>query len=258
MFFIISIVGYFDTAGRRIGLLAIMWMASLLASDRVTAQSKPANLPGEAIEVSIGSAPSDPLQITLEVVDNSSEIFQTVHYSVQNRSDKFVRSSVISFSDGRSSAGQTSVSFYSSLVPGQIYQSAIREERFNLRGGNKRVLRVDFVLFADGTTWGNDWGGYSAMVYGQIAGKSAAAKYVRGLIDADDRAELSKFFGQDPSEAETPKPREPKADEKWNRGYVLGYHSAIWLLRKSFEKSGIEGVEVGREELEKSVLLKQL
>jgi len=234
-------------------LLALISTVSLFAPRRAPAQSKPLILPNEPIEVSIKSAPSDPLQITLEAVDNSSEIFQTVRYSVQNKSFKFVGSSVIMFTDGGSKAGQTTVSSFSFLVPGQTYLSAIREERYNLRGGNNRVLSVDFVLFADGTSWGSDSGGYSAMVYGQIAGKAEAVRHVRSLLESNDRPELSKLFGADASEIQPPKPSEEKADEKWNRGYASGYRSAISMLRRSFEKSDIEGVRETLCELEKSL-----
>jgi hypothetical protein len=192
-----------------------------------------------------------PLVITVINVDNVAEAYQTVNYSVQNVSSKKIKAYVLHHAN-QSSVGGTNIRFFQSFAPGQIIQDSFSESRLNLKTDEKIFLSVDYVAFEDGSAWGKDSQKQSEYVSGYKEGQRKAVNQARQLLADMDKNALLKLLQQQSSEINPPEINEKK-NERWLRGYVLGYRVVHGGLRGAYEKQGAEAVSSKLDEMEKFI-----
>lgn len=192
-----------------------------------------------------------PLVITVINVDNVAEAYQTVNYSVQNVSSKKIKAYVLHHAN-QSSVGGTNIRFFQSFAPGQIIQDSFSESRLNLKTDEKIFLSIDYVAFEDGSAWGKDSQKQSEYISGYKEGQRKAVNQARQLLTDMDKNALPKLLQQQSNEINPPEINEKK-NERWLRGYVLGYRVVLGGLRSAYEKQGAEAVSSKLDEMEKFI-----
>ena len=183
-----------------------------------------------------------PLKITLVDVDNSDSSFQKINYAVQNVSGKPITGYVI-WESGKST-GKVATNFFP-IKPFQasvIYTGESFVERENIKDDENVSLSVDYVEFADGSSWGNDTQGQSKHIAGGRAGVNAAAEQLSDLIGKGEVGVLTALLKRDLVDIEVPLSGTAQND-KWQYGFRSGYKSAVSFLNKHWGKEDKEILE---------------
>ena len=111
------------------------------------------------------------------------------------------------------------------FVPGQIMQEELWVGANESLKNRAFLLAVDFVLFADGTTWGKDELGISKKIDAFQEGKKAAVKCAKELLGNRDVAGLKSFFDSEPTDANAGEKGLP-VDESLRTEFIRGYKFA--------------------------------
>ncbi|MGI8468324.1 MAG: hypothetical protein ACR2N3_07715 [Pyrinomonadaceae bacterium] len=167
-----------------------------------------------------------PLRISIIGVDNSARNFQPIIYTVQNVGNKPIRAYTIL--GGKVITNSFAVRL---LQPGDIYQSDIIIERQAIKEGKEIFLSIDYVEFADGTSWGSDTQRKSKHIAGERAGRNAAIRQVKEFLRTGDTATLTNFLSQPITTLTVPNPQANLGAE-WNKGFQRGYKSIISILKQ--------------------------
>jgi gas vesicle protein len=236
-----------------LGFLCLMLLNGLLIvfllnSNLAQTLDKPAE-DHPPIVVEIVKQEDCPLLITLMSVDNSIEKNQTINFSVQNLSSKKIRSYVLFHAD-EFGVGGASIRFFSIFAPAQIGQDSFSEARANIKSNGKMFLSVDYVKFADGSSWGKDTQKQSEYISGQSEGTKTAVKQIKQLIISRNKEILSNMLQKEMDELNPPDIDEKKS-AKWRNGLVAGYRSVLISVRSAHEQNGMEAVSLKIEEIEK-------
>lgn len=175
-----------------------------------------------------------PLLISVLSTENADAMFQIVNYSIQNVSRKPVLAYTLE-GNGKG-VGKIITSWYNKLFqPQTVKFEQFYEERANIRPESKLSLSIDYVLFADGSSWGEDKHQTSERIIQYIAGRKAAVEYVRKLIEKNNREVLSELFEQDIVEFQVPIP-DSKMDEMLQRNFRSGYKSVLLTLQQNKDR----------------------
>lgn len=177
-----------------------------------------------------------PILISVFNTENSDRTFQTVNYSIQNVSQKPILSYTL-VGNGKGVGKIITSSYISKLFqPQAVNFEQFYEERANIRPESKLSLSIDYVLFADGSSWGEDERKTSEQIIQYIAGRKAAVEYFRKLIEKNDREVLSKLFEQDIVEFQVPIP-DSKMDEMLQRNFRSGYKGVLLTLQQNKDQN---------------------
>lgn len=91
-------------------------------------------------------------------------------------------------------------------------------------------MSVDYVYFADGSSWGEDKLQKSKKIIQFYTGMKAALDDLTKALQSG-RTDLMKILDQDALDIQVPMP-EPNMDNNSSRGFQTGYKGAIRILQK--------------------------
>lgn len=190
----------------------------------------------------VATKQEDPVRVQITQVDNSSTYVQVINFAVDNNSEKPVVAITV--------VGNrilTSHFTENPLNPGDTYAGKMIISRNAIKPNEEVVLSIDFVKFADGSTWGLDIQKESERINGFVSGASAATEHIRGLVTGNDRQRLDRFLDQDVKELEVSAQDNSKGS-KWKKGYRLGYKSVILILKRVERKAEVLQRKLNRVE----------
>jgi hypothetical protein len=156
---------------------------------------------------------------------------------VRNDSQKSIRTIVIT---GFPKDANHVVGF-GTLRPGATRKLSYGD--LNARKTNEMfTLAVDYVLFTDGTHWGEDKAGESEFVYGILDGQKRIYQEVKKLNDGSDEA-LIEFLTK-PSNSNLPAELSPpggrtRKDEGFARGYTAWRHAFAFDFQNRGDLKGV-------------------
>lgn len=193
----------------------------------------------------------NPLRITVINVDNSPLSYQEVICSLQNVSNKPIRSyTLLGESKG---SGKIITGFFATrlLQTGESKTDTIPLERRGIKEGEAVLLSIDYVEFEDGSFWGNDSRGKSKALAGQREGTKASIRELKALIKNQNVSKANNVTNllRDLENVMVDVPDANQSDE-WKRGFRLGYKSVISILQ-GIEGQNIENLAKKLDEMEK-------
>lgn len=204
-------------------------------------------------EVSVYPQPDSPLQIFNVVAKtrksndfgNREMDVLTVDFNVQNIGDKPIRAYTIRQLDNDLDVFITS---YRLSAGGMLKANQSSNDSFGETGSTQRPknfrLAVDFIEFADGTTWGEDFFNSAPLFAGVKAGIKLMLENLKEINQKGGIEAVIKTLDQ-MKELTTP----AEQDEKWKRGFKIGSNSIKSRLKRVYETEREKGVET---ELQKS------
>ena len=215
-------------------------------------------------EISVYPQRDSPLQIS-NIVQRSEtsvdELGQTweshiVDYTIQNVSDKTVRGYTLrEFNRDFDTDLGGVISSYKLSGKGIFMPSQLSNEQM---GGSSRTLvspdspkikqssklAIDFIEFADGSTWGKDLSD-SAQLFAGIRG--GTKKVLENLKKSNQQGGIESVIKTLNEMKELTSPDDQ--NEKWKRGFRIGSNNMKSQLKRAYESGGNKGVE---DELQKS------
>ncbi len=213
-----------------------------------------ASLKQQKNEVSIYAQPDSPLQITNAVAkwrtstsNKSGKWYMlTVEFTSQNIGDKPIRAYAMRLFHGESDNNNEISSFNYPVILGlfdqhQSRSGSIAEGSFQKIPENIKIF-VDFVEFADGSTWGEDISKSAEKLAGLRAGAEASLEYLRNINKQNN---IEAVFDS-PDEIKVAPPE--SQSDMWQRGFFLGKMITKAHLKSVYSKQGKEAAET---ELEK-------
>lgn len=187
----------------------------------------------EPVKVKIAMQENCPLKVTVINVDTSNSDHQVINYSIQNISVKPIEAYVL-VGNGERGGRVVTNSFTTNLFQANEFKSSdLPIERETIKEKSIIVLSIDYVEFADGSSWGNDSQGKSQHITGARAGRKAAIKQLKELIknqNAGDVNSPSSLLEQNVIEINVVVP-ENNLSTEWNQGYKSGYKSVISVIQ---------------------------
>lgn len=173
-----------------------------------------------------------PLQIMVINVDNSNQDSQTVNYRLQNLSNKPIRAYTL-LSDERNGQIITN-SFTTELLQVGKHQFSsflVKQEKED----ETISLSIDYIEFADGSSWGIDKEETSKEIAGEREGRIAAIKQLKDSIKNQNMTSSyngKNLLEQDVRELSIDIPKTNQSD-KWKAGFRGGYKAVISLVQMS-------------------------
>lgn len=197
------------------------------------------------IDVKVKEQNGSPLRIIIQNVDNSNAEFQIVNYTIQNISDKKIRA--ITFASDKITTVHYSAKFFES---GTSLPSDLYIERENIRGHKEIIFSIDYVVFEDNTTWGDDVEKTSEGINGFQIGQKKAFDELTELFSNQNSSQIVDLL-QQPTTEITPTTIDSIQTDKWQRGFRTGYKSVFSQLKFAYEKGGIESANLKLLEIKK-------
>lgn len=188
------------------------------------------------VKVEVESQKDSPLVVTVLSVETSGELFQNINYTIQNVDRKPIRAYTLV---GRKKVGGKIMtrSFMVKLFqPQQVNIAQFEEERANIKEDTKITLSIDYVEFADGSSWGKDEYQTSEQITQEFAGREAAIDYFKRLIENNEQSSLSNELEQNIVDYQVPIP-DRQMNEKAQRGFRTGYKSILSVLQENKNQS---------------------
>lgn len=191
--------------------------------------------------VSVAPQINTPLRITVESIDDSTPLAPQINYAVQNISDKPIRAYTVLEETATNSARSRYSSIVNLTSTAQILQP-YQSKRDTFGGESFKeplvslVLSIDFVEFADGTTWSKDTQQAAENIAGQRAGGREASKKLRELLGKQGVEAIVNLVKQKNIEIVA-----PSADrsEAWQHGFRIGHNTVLHRLKVAHEKGGL-------------------
>jgi len=121
------------------------------------------------------------------------------------------------------------------LGPGQSDEVALGGEH-SPQATERVEVAVDFVEFADRTTWGPDLYKNSRLLVGMRAGAREAQAYLKGILQSGGDYGLASATAAEHLPLEPPK----NSDPEWERGFRLGKDTIQRRVRQAMESTGRE------------------
>jgi len=204
------------------------------------AQSRDSRQPAQISldRVAVQFQPDAPLRIS-SVVDNSDDAeAPLVNFVVENVGSKPIQAYWISYDtikhgvNIKLGSGINATSRELVLPPGKRRTTAILN-----RGKEKISLSVDFIEFADGTTWGNDTAKYGESLAGERRGAQAEAERLRKLLETSGLSAVVAAV----SERETS--LRSNHFSRSESGSLIGARATRLRVRRAYDKGGLPAVE---------------
>jgi hypothetical protein len=197
----------------------------------------PKNIPVEVVQQS-----NNPLMITPVAVEEWQADARTFRYAVKNFSDKKVEAFAVS---RRSEAGDLMdmVTFISPLAAGDAVESGVNVLKADMGPEFKIVLAVDYVLYADGTSWGKDSRKESLFISAYPEGQKKALAEVKALIDTLNEAALSQLLDRDLTITRLDSlGMDKNKPNVWKSGFACGYQIVLSKLKTIYKTQGINAL----------------
>lgn len=183
------------------------------------------------IEVEVNLPKDSPLSITIVNVDNSDSTFQLVNYAIQNVSNKPIRAYTL-LSQRKVGGKIIASSFTNKLFqPQAVNTLQYAEERANIKSNEKISFSIDYVDFADNSSWGEDTQLTSKQFADELIGRKAAIKDLKILIKNQNTGTLGNLLEQDILDLQVLIPSS-YTNEKAQKAYQSGYKSVIINLQR--------------------------
>lgn len=228
----------------KLSLLCLISPIAILAHATTSAS------PGSLQQVSTYAQPDSPLRISVIVpqwkisADGKWQMLE-LSFRLENVSGKPIRAYAIRLSDGglKQKGG---VLTFSNITTArgfiQPYQSGVDE----LGGAGYAVappnllLAVDFVEFADGSTWGEDVFESASRLAGQRAGAKATLGRLREIQAKDGIESLIRTIDKEVEQIT------PPADQKeiWKEGFRTGTATIRERIRRAYKSGGGVAAEI--------------
>lgn len=193
-----------------------------------------------------------PLKIMIVNVDNSGLSYQNINYSLQNLSDKPIRAYTL-LGDGKGN-GKIITNFLSVELfqPNKNEFDSFPVERETIKENETVFLSIDYVEFADGSSWGSDSQGKSKEIAGQREGAKAAIQQLKNSIKnqkPNSENPVASLLTKDIQEISVDVPNTDQSDE-WKKGFRRGYKTVIFVLQREREQ-GTANLTKKLDEMEK-------
>lgn len=243
-----------------IGLSVVMVVNFLLGVfliNNVLAQKTEINLTNQpAIKVEVVSQKNCPLLITvLDVDNNSDDVFQNIRYTIQNVSANPIRAYTLVGEQRVGGKIMTNSLMVKLFQPQQVKIAEFDEERANIKEDSKILLSIDYVEFANGSSWGKDKYQTSLQIKQEFAGRKAAIDFFKNLIINRELITLTNALEQNILDYQVPI-LNGKMDDKELRGYKAGYKSIVSFLQEN-KTLGDENLLKKLDELEQ-IMIKEV
>ncbi len=227
--------------------ILLIFLSSLTFEQAVKTEVK--FVEDKKINLEIASQSDSPILISGTYIDQLGDLRQILRYSWQNNSTKSIRSATVALSD-RSGGHQSSTGFVVSVAPGKVAESGAYPEGADFSKGVK--IKVDFVLFTDGTSWGEDINGESATNFGYETGLKDSVSIVREALRTGRTKDLATLLSKQLSDADIVS-LTGNEDSKWRTGYRFGFNLTVSKLQIEEKQHGRTGMEKTLTELENSI-----
>lgn len=197
----------------------------------------------EPPEVQITSQPDAPLRITSIKTkwaggDHSGVELYIV---VENFSEKAVSS--YTTRDDNDVEGTRACMLMSAPSPGKVLRPGQSEGRSTWRHystvSETLARKVDFVEFADGTTWGPDSCSSAISLDGRRAGARAARKLLQAMFASGGADGVIDTLKQGLLRAQVP----PHQSQVWQNGFAAGFEIYLHRIRDANERWGFTEIE---------------
>jgi hypothetical protein len=192
----------------------------------------------QPVKVEVLDQKDCPLRVSVDYVDNSALSFQNINFSLQNISTKSVRAYTL-LGDGKRSGKVVTNFFFTTLFHTlEINTNSFAVERQNITEDETVLLSVDYVEFADGSSWGGDTQAKSIEIAGQRDGVKAAIRRAKNALmnqDANTTDGMIGLLNQDIKEITVDIPPTGQPDE-WKKGFQSGFKAVISVLQKIKEQ----------------------
>jgi hypothetical protein len=211
------------------------------------------------VTVEVISQPNSPLIITLTGLNNFFEHNLVINYSVKNIGEKKIAAFIVT-QYNPSASRDGGMDFFTPLAVGQTIDSWNIEPKTNLESNSKIFLAIGYILFSDGTSWGESTKDETDFIYGFIEGQKKILSELKRTAKTD-KAVLVRLLEQENfiignsqiDRIEKLKPEEWKARHRFEIGYRVGY-IAVWVeLKQIYKKLGIEMLPLEPNEFYNSV-----
>jgi hypothetical protein len=207
----------------------------------VMAMASSAQTAAPPIQFELVNDPGGPIEMRSMELDSTDVKHPVIKLIAQNVSQKTILAGVFNRVGPGNSHSVTATHWGITFTPGQTRQLRMSTGG-RAEGTGTGAIRVDFVLFEDATSWGEDKLGESERIRGYYEGKKAAASEIKALVEANDVAKLEEIFAID--YRKTPPPIVTgKENLKRHRGITSGYASGMMMLARDYKQRGIEGVK---------------
>lgn len=135
----------------------------------------------------------------------------------------------------------------------QIKTGEYAEEKINIKNNNEKItLFIDYVEFADGSSWGKNIHRTSERITQEFAGRKAAIDYFNGIIKNKEQASLTNALETDILDYQVPYP-DATLNENERRGFRAGYKSVVSILQENKDQNNEKLLEKLKE-LERVIL----
>jgi hypothetical protein len=237
----------------RRSVILILLSISLLTLIRSSAFGQSANFGKQTpIVVDAMNQPDSPLIITLVGVNNTAERVQAINFTLQNTNLKKIKNYSILLSYRPNSLRSGLYTFQSAIAPGQVIERSVSEARVNIDEEKTALLSVDYVVFEDGSSWGEDSKKESKFLSSFEEGQKKALSEVKDLINKSDKAALSKLLLREDFETDIPTTGVNTPDNQ-RIGFSSGYKSVLVALQTIYRNQGIDAVLLKFEEVVSSL-----
>lgn len=203
-------------------------------------------------KISVLEQKDSPLQISSTYVISSNGYSPEYRYLITSKSDKIIRAFTIQID---TIVGKDNIKLQrfvlNHLTSESLILQSYQSKQITEGGGStysevikEIILSVDFVEFADGSTWGKDSNHSAEILSGQRAGGKDAIDYfnrkiIAGEFDLKNVEDFSKDILEQNNSSKS---------KAWKRGYEIGVGIVRNRVITAHNKSGIRGVE---DELQK-------
>lgn len=195
--------------------------------------SKPRSQEASIPKVTIKPQPDSPLTISGVKVDVTSHDEPLINFHTTNVSYKAVRAYAILKTQNieESQTGEIQLNHMTTL--GSMLYPTHSKADMSPADESNVVLSIDFVEFADGTTWGDDTFKSKERLAGQRAGARAAKEHLlRALKEGGPEAVLDAI-------SSVVVPRPPNQSEQWTAGFSVGVDVIRNRIQTAHAKGGL-------------------
>lgn len=193
---------------------------------------------GSTDRVSVRPQPGAPLRISAVADKSDDPQAPLVGFLVENVGGRPIQAYWISY-DTR--AGGEDVTLGVGMNAGtkeQVLPPGGRRELGVLnRGGERIVLSVDFVEFADGTTWGEDASKHAEGLAGQRAGARAEAGRLLKLLETEGLPAVVEAAGQGVGQVGR------AAESRSEQSFLFGVRAVRARVQRAYQGGGLAAVE---------------
>lgn len=223
--------------------LALSFLSGI--GSNLTLRSGMGTVLAQAPVITIKPQPDAPIRISLGKVVSDNPSAPAFEYSLVNVSDKPIRAHALRIDDGLMGSLLEIHTF--PWQSRQTHPGTYGDKTFSppLKGIE---MSVDFVEFADGTTWGPDTTNAAERVAGHYAGRAAERDRLIKLLEEGGTQAVITAIEADDVQIVSQSGR----SERWEHNYRIGAKYYRLGLRRTYKNEGLAAMETSlRKELDR-------